>query len=84
MSICIEVLKNKLYQNDYLRALQSMLGPGDIKEKDGQKRIYLNSFGDFLIDVLERNIGGDEKLDILPLIDEIDGFKNDYYLVQLD
>lgn len=81
MSICIEVLKKKelLYQNDYLRALQSMLAPGDIKEKGGKKAIYLNSFGNFLINVLEKNLGGDGKLDILPLIAEIDGFKNEYY-----
>ena len=81
MSICIEVLKDKelLYQNDYLRALQSMLAPKDIKEKGGKKEFYLNSFGDFLINVLENNLGGDEKLDISQLIAEIDGFKNEYY-----
>ncbi len=79
MSICIEVLKRNPTKVDLLEALNFMLAPNDKIEIKGSKKYYLNSFGDFLIHILKNNLTGDEKLDINPLLGEIDGFKNDYY-----
>ena len=79
MSICIEVLKRNPTKVDLLEALNFMLAPDDKIEIKGSKKYYLNSFGDFLIHILKNNLTGDEKLDINPLLGEIDDFKNDYY-----
>lgn len=79
MSICIEVLKRNPTKVDLLEALHFMMGPVDKIEINGIKKYYLNSLGDFLIYVLKNNLTGDEKLDINPLLGEIEGFKNDYY-----